>query len=189
MTQAVICGSMCSSQTRLLSFRTCICFGHGEALSEILVLGQKHHCQKCTFMARPRLIGEMIPREVICEVWALHQHTQSRGLITWPTRRTNSSPSPPGWIAVSISVTQAWGYGLSVSLELCILERFKQGLREKSGTKVKAFHFLVQSRHVFSICSVTCLFSEHVTQIVIPLLSGFCSCSKTNCGALWGRHK
>lgn len=23
---------------------------------------------------RPCLIGEMIPREVICEVWALHQH-------------------------------------------------------------------------------------------------------------------
>lgn len=33
-----------------------------------------------------------------------------------------------------------------------ILEQFKQGLREKFGTKVKAIYFWVHSRHMFSIC-------------------------------------
>lgn len=140
---------------------------------------------------RPSFIGEMIPREVICEVWALHQHTQSRG------RSHDQQRAPTAQHLLLdglLCLLQRHKHGVMASR--CpwssasgILERFKQGLREKSGTKVKAFHFLVQSRHVFPICSVTCLFSEHVTQIVIPLLSGFCSCSKTNCGALWGRHK
>lgn len=118
---AAICGSICSSQTRLLSFSVCIYFGDGEALrSGILVLGlskMHFHLQR----EHSCLIGEMIPKEVICEVWPLHQHSHPKGPITWPTMRNNATAQHlllDGLLCL-LNRHKHGGYGLWVSLELC----------------------------------------------------------------------